>query len=533
MPSIRCWVGASIKSVLAAVLFTSITVHAEDGRKEGDRPIVKLQSGRIQGFIENEAAKFLGVPYAKPPVGALRWAEPVAMDPWEGVRDATREGNICPQSNELGTDSLFKADEDCLYLNIFAPRRGRGHPVLLWLHGGGAVGHGNGLDGSALAREQGIVVVAMNFRIGALGRLIHPALNGGGATALYELRDQQFALQWIRDNIASFGGDANNVTLAGHSAGGADVHTHLISPLAKGLFHRAIFESGTSAYFNRLTSLSDAEERGRSFAVAAGCPDQTASCLRKLPVSTILKAQGSFAGSCCFTLPINDGHIVSSTVHDAVRSGQFNRVPILDVTTRDEYRWFAALSEIKTGHVMTAQEYPASIQAAFGADAPAVLAAYPLGDFDSPGGALGTARGDYIHSCQARSFDVDASKFVPVYAVEFSDRNSPQDMLPPVSFPYLASHGHDLGYLFPGSKRRAALPPMPLNADQEVLARRMRQLWGHFITTGSLPPEMPRVTKNQIAVVSLDIPEIRVVDDFRVAHKCDLWDSLRKWSAVQ
>ncbi|WP_129782402.1 carboxylesterase/lipase family protein [Peristeroidobacter soli] len=501
-----------------------------DARSKHQR-VVRTQAGYIKGFVENGAEQFLGVPYAKPPVGELRWANPVALEPWPEVRDATAYASPCPQQKTLGNFSMPSVNEDCLYLNVYVPRRGRKHPVMVWLHGGGSVGHGNGYDGSVLAREQGVLVVTLNHRIGALGDLVHPAFDNGGATTLYELRDQQFALKWIKDNIAVFGGDPDNVTLFGESIGGASIQLHMVSPTAKGLFHKAIFQSGPSRYYHPLVPLAEAEARAKVFATAVGCTDQSAECLRNVPVSAILEAQGSYGGACCATFPVDDGHVLTSTVYEAIRSGQFNRVPFLDVTNRDEHRWFLALTEVSTSHSIAADEYPARLQAAFGADAAIVQAAYPLSQFDSPSGALAAAQGDRGYPCQVRNFDVDASKYVRVYAAEFNDPTSAEAVLPAVSFPYLSAHTHEIPYIFPGWKGAASDPLPPLNRQQQKLARQMRELWATFAETGELR-DYPALTKSREAVISLEIPRLRVITDFSETHRCQLWNSIRNWTPV-
>jgi para-nitrobenzyl esterase len=530
---------ASLGVLYALIAFQILSAEAI----AEDHTVVKTQAGFVKGFVaDQDVLEFLGIPYAKPPVGELRWTNPQLPDPWNGVRDATQYGKFCAQNQTLGDFAAPSTDEDCLYLNVFAPMNGQRRPVMFWIHGGGSVGQSNGYDSSALVREQHVVVVTINFRIGALGALVHPALDGDGATTLYTLRDQQFALKWVRDNIENFGGDPNNVTIFGESIGGVDIQLHMISPTAKGLFHKAIFESGPSRYFNRLVPLSEAEARGEAYATAVGCPDQTAACLRNLPVSTLL-AHGSGSVSEL----VNDGHVLASSVFDAIRSGQFNRVPMLDVTNRDEYRWFVAFTEITTGHVLTAAEYPSQLIAQFGADAPAVQAAYPLSDFDSPSGALAAAEGDHNYPCQVRSFDVDASKYVRVYAAEFNDPNSPENVLPPVSFPYLAAHTHEIQYIFPGWKGASPNPATPLNPQQEDLAKDMRRLWGAFADKGVVPsnrgegydpradenvPDLPHLTKDKELVISLEIPQIRVITDFNQVHRCDLWNSIRNWTPV-
>jgi para-nitrobenzyl esterase len=208
-------------------------------------------------------------------------------------------------------------------------------------------------------------------------------------------------------------------------------------------------------------------------------------------------------------------------------------VPFLDVTNRDEYRWFVAFTEITTGHVLTPADYPSALVASFGAaNAPAIAAAYPLSEFDSPSGALAAAQGDRGYPCQVRSFDVDASKYVPVYAAEFNDPNSPENVFPPVSFPYLAAHTHEIPYIFPGWKGASPNPAKPLTQQQENLAKDIRRLWGTFAEKGVLPSNLPHLTKDQSLVISLEIPQIRVITNFNEVHKCALWNSIRQWTPI-
>lgn len=497
-----------------------------------DRTIVETKSGAVRGLLENDTRRFLGIPYAKPPVGELRWANPVSPDAWTGIREATAFGKVCAQIKELGDFADASTDEDCLHLNVYAPENAQGRPVLFWIHGGATTGRSNDYDGSALAREQGIVVVTINYRFGALGALVHPALDGGGATTHYALRDQQLAMQWVKDNIAAFGGDPDNVTISGESTGATDVLFHIISPAAKGLFHRAILHS-PARYFSPLVSLADAEAKGRAFAQAAGCSDQTAECLRKLPIEKILAAQGSFGETCCATLPVDDGHILTSTIKDAIRSGKFNQVPILALTTHDEDRWFQAFfGEANDGPVIQPAEYSAQLAATYGENAKAIEEAYPLKDFDSAGGALAAVSGDYKAICQPRSFNIDASKYVPVFAVEFNDPNSP-GILPAVSFPLLASHTHEMQYIFPGWKGVYQGEVKAFTPEQERLAKEMRRIWATFAEKGTLASEFPPVTRESDPVISLEPSGIRVLHDFAKSHKCELWDSIQNWKPVE
>jgi len=240
-------------------------------------PRVVTRQGSIEGVTVKGVEEFLGVPYAAPPVGELRWRPPVAAPAWAGVRQATRFGPACAQVTTLGVFAgPATANEDCLTLNVFAPEGLAGEraspakaPVIVWIHGGGNVdGASSDYDASRLASLGKAVVVTINYRLGLFGWLAHPALDAEGHPfGNYGLLDQQLALRWVRDNISAFGGDPSNVTLGGQSAGSVDAEAQVASPLATGLFQRAIFQSIVADG----QPLASAEKQGSAFAEAAGC----------------------------------------------------------------------------------------------------------------------------------------------------------------------------------------------------------------------------------------------------------------------
>src|SRR5262249_34201373 len=241
--------------------------------------------------------------YAEPPVLKLRWRPPEPRARWQGILDASHFGLRCPQPPLADNTG---ASEDCLFLNIYLPRTpapgqdlGKNRPVMVWIHGGpNAIGAGDLYDPTPLVETGGVIVVTLNYRLGPLGFLAHPALDTEGHPAAnYGIMDQQLALRWIQTNISGFGGNPNNVTIIGESAGGLDVLTHLASPVSAGLFQRAIVQSG--AYQLNPPSLSASEARGSPFASAVGCStqdtDRPADCLRSLSVADILaKATNSY-----------------------------------------------------------------------------------------------------------------------------------------------------------------------------------------------------------------------------------------------
>src|ERR1700677_3303940 len=295
------------------------------GQPAAGGPVVVTANGAVRGTSSGPVNEFLGIPYAAPPVGALRWRPPQPAASWPGVRAATAFAPHCPQlASPFGQAST---SEDCLFLNVFTPSHGQAgarSPVMVWIHGGALVtGESNDYDPAKLV-EDGVTVVTINYRLGALGFLADPALaDANGQSGDYGLMDQQAALRWVQRNIASFGGDPRNVTIFGESAGGLSTLSPVASPQAKGLFQKAIAESA-----------------GEAFAAQAGCATQTAACLRSLPVSTIL-ANEDAAG---YTPNINS-EVLPQSLKTAFATGEFNRVPIINGTNHEEWRLFVALSE--------------------------------------------------------------------------------------------------------------------------------------------------------------------------------------------
>ena len=242
------------------------------------------EGGAIRGVAVQGGHAFRGLPYAAPPVGELRWKAPQPAVPWAGVRDGSQFGPSGPQPRVPLTNVGGELSEDSLYLNVNTPGvTGKGRPVLVWFHGGGNVlGAGRDYDPAKLAAK-GTVVVTVNYRLGALGFLAHPALAEypGGPSGNYGLMDQQAALRWVQRNIDRFGGDHRNVTIAGQSSGGLSVLVHMTSPGSRGLFHKAILQSGSFAL--RQQSHQAAEAFGQQFAGQLGVTEQTAEQLRRHP----------------------------------------------------------------------------------------------------------------------------------------------------------------------------------------------------------------------------------------------------------
>ena len=292
----------------------------------------KVESGVLAGTEENGVAVFRNVPFAAPPTGPLRWAPPAPPPAWTGERDATKAGPSCPQvMNATGAPNFGGANgpmsEDCLQLNVFAPAGAKKAPVMVWLHGGyHTMGAGWVYDGTHFARD-GVILVAINYRLGPLGYFAHPALTKaakpGEPVGNYGLMDQVAALAWVKRNIAAFGGDPSNVTVFGESAGGMSTLAILATPSAKGLYQKAIVESGLG-WFPPVT-LAQVEATGAADASKLGLAgaEATADQLRAVPADDLIaRLPGTYA-------PFPDGKLLPETPSQAFANGHANDVPLI------------------------------------------------------------------------------------------------------------------------------------------------------------------------------------------------------------
>lgn len=305
-------------------------------------PVVDTASGRVAGTQSQEIAVFRGVPYAAPPVGALRWRAPQPTALWPDTRDATKAGNACPQKRGLsleGGGDPGTLNEDCLNLNVFTPRAERTArlPVMVWLHGGALIFGAGGLplyDGAALAR-QGVVVVTVNYRLGPLGFFVHPAIEreAPGGAVNFGLLDQIAALQWVRRNIAAFGGDPGNVTIFGQSAGAQSVLVLMSSPLSRELMQRAVMQS---AYGMPARPREKARETGVRVANALGLPGAEASAaqLRSVPAERVAALEGNDL-SLAPSFIVGDPVVPIAPI-EVFRAGKQARIPLIIGSNSDE-----------------------------------------------------------------------------------------------------------------------------------------------------------------------------------------------------
>ncbi len=503
---------------------------------QGD-PVVSTESGMIRGIDTGRAQQFLGIPYAAPPVGALRWRPPAPVAAWPDIREATTLPVACaqlPSTNGPGSDA-----EDCLYLSVYRPATARAAsrlPVLLWIHGGGAVnGSGNQQDASALAADTGTIVVVINYRLNVFGFLALASLStdASDSSGNLGLLDQQATMVWVQHNISAFGGNPANVTIAGESAGGAAVCYHLASPTAAGLFHRAIIQSGafvvpagvgtllggSSTTPCGAASRAQAEQTGDKFAASLGCtdPGSQATCLRSKSAADLLAVSSSFTAQ-----PNTSGAVLPEDVLTAIQAGRWNRVPVIIGTTHDELQFAATAAP--GGFPMSPAIYPGAVSFIFGSTkAKQILAEYPASNYSDPGYAFGALLTDAALSCPTDSVRRLLSGLTATYGYEFDDPNAPPGVQN--GMPSGAYHSSDVHYLFDYTPFQG-----PTTAAQQALGSQMQRYWSAFAAQGRPlskgDPAWPAFDPQNSQVMSLRPGGSALIDDFAEFHHCDFWDSL-------
>ncbi|MFI6472752.1 carboxylesterase/lipase family protein [Streptomyces sp. NPDC050516] len=488
------------------------------------RPVVTTGHGRLAGQLHDGAEAFLGIPYAAPPVGNLRFRPPRQPARWSGTRDATRQAPACTQFSPFGLRDPQDTSEDCLYLDVYRPRNtppGARLPVLFWMHGGAySQGTGTQFGGRTTADSTGSIVVSINYRLGQLGYLAVPELTrdnmlGSGS---YGLMDQIAALGWTRDNIRAFGGDPADVTIWGQSAGSASVCAMLASPHATGLFSHAILQSGPCSLIPAPGAARKADD-DRAYAAGAGCPDAAtrAACLRALSPAELVAAartrptQGPAFG---------DG-LLPAQPSEAISAGTWNKVPVVIGSTRSESRFFVALTQPH----LTAQEYTEQVTATYGQAAPQVLARYPLSAYPSPYEAMSALLTDSTFACQTYVTARTLSAQVPTYVYEFDDPDSPTLYGAQVPGLDMANgHSADLAYL-----HDFTMADRPLTPAQAAFGDRMKLRWGAFARTGN--PNVPGGTRWPTAgphhtVLVLNPRNTHPSTAFAADHQCAFWAGL-------
>lgn len=444
-----------------------------------DASRVAAPAGEVRGAASEGIHVFRGIPYARPPVGDLRWRPPVSLPRWSGVREATAYGAACPQPASPFANHAA-VSEDCLFLNIWSPDPARKAPVLVWIHGGSLVSGAASeaiYDGAQFA-ERGVVVVSINYRLGALGWLAHPGLSAESpdhVSGNYGLMDQIEALRWIRRNIGAFGGDPDNVTIAGESAGALSVLYLMAAPEARGLFHRAIAQS---AYMITQPALRDgsyadwldAETLGVSLAGALGAADATA--LRAMDARTIIEGT---ARTAWFPLGNVDGRLLPRQLVETFDRGEQAPVPVLAGYNEGEIRSLRFLLPPAPADV---NAYTAEIRARYGDLADAFLARYPAEAMSES--MLATTR-DALYGWTAERLAVRQTALgAPAFLYYFDHGYPSAD-----EGGFRAFHAAEIPFVFGTTDATPRYwPPVPQDVREKRLSDAMLSYWATFARDG-------------------------------------------------
>ena len=534
---------------------------------------MSIADGQLQGHVDRSAYAFLGIPYAAPPVGALRWKEPQPPAPWTGVRDASQFGNRCPQNASSTNMTPASTTEDCLYLNVWTPNPAASKlPVMVWIHGGGnfggsasdtlplIVGGPNAADGGyfydgASLAGNGTVVVSLNYRLGIFGFFPHPGLVAEGSKAGNQaLWDQRFAMQWVQANIAKFGGDPQNVTLFGESAGAYNVCLHVASAPAPPLFVRAISESGGCT--TRQPTLAEAQPLALGVAAEVGCagtatgndgggsPDGGAgaeagdsdasaadaaastgdasaadslACLRGLTTAALLATheEDTSSGLAEIFSAVVDGDFLTDQPRTLFENGSTAKTPYLLGSNNDE----AMLFELGATPVTDQAGLTAAIAQNYG-DAGATLSAlYPLSEFDAgyPNpfqAALTRMKSDQMLICNTYdSAQLSAAQGAPAYTYNFD--------ISAATF-LGACHGSELPYVFGTGTQLTA------GSQQAAASALMQRYWTRFASkgdpTGGSDPAWPTFSASSNQRMQFTLQGPSVVSNFH-ATECAYWIS--------
>ena len=532
--------------------------------------VVRTAGGEVKAIDRAGMRSYFAIPFAAPPVGERRWTAPAPAQPWTTMLAATKSAAPCLQTS-ASPFRLAGDSEDCLYLDVHAPTGLGPFPVMVNLHGGAFNTGGTSVyaDPSPLVNK-GVIVVNVAYRLGAMGFLAHPSLASEGAAGNYGIMDQQAALKWVQENIVQFAGDKNNVTVFGESAGGFSVMTHLASPGSKGLFNKAMIQSGNYGNDRQLsaaqmgavssavadTAINAAKAAGVT-GIACNAGAVTAACLRSLP-DPVIRTYLATAISTALPImvPSVDGKVLTKSVKATFAAGENIKVPVVNGTNENEYALYIAINEAgrraaatppnvdpaNTSFSLPAAGYAptiAGLTAGTGIDVNAVIANfYPLTNYGSnpaiqPSLAAASLATDLGFSCPAlRTSQRIATQGAPIFMYEFRDQSAPPSVGVAngnyyLSFPQGAAHSYDLQYLY-------NLGDLG-NAERRELQTAMTRYWSNFAksgnpnTGGEVPANWPAFT-GPSTVLGLDVASgggVKTLTTFDADHKCtSAWNSV-------
>jgi len=527
-------------SAAAALL---LAVAAPTARCDGGAPVgltVAIEGGEIRGISvggEGGVAAFLGIPFAAPPTGALRFRPPEPVEPWEGVRECVRFGPSCPQpvsAMSAAGGGAGEQSEDCLHLNVWtaAKRDDERRPVMVWIHGGAfflGSASGTSYDGANLARR-GVVVVTVNYRLGPFGFLAHPELSKEsphGASGNWGLLDQIAALRWVKSNVARLGGDPGNVTIFGESAGAMSVSCLLVSPLARGLFHRAIAQSGAAIWMARRLREPGLQEESAEAAGVRVVQDLVGEAKDPIAAARAKSAQELLAaarpalrlaggGDGNSYGPVTDGWVLPDDPWLLFDEGRVNRVPLLIGTNADEGTLF-----VLQAPPVSSEEFEAEVRGLFGAAAGRLLDCYTLERHGDPRRARAAMLGDstFVAPTRAQVRAVSQSG-APCFLYHFTRVSGAGPARELGAF-----HAAEIGYVF-GRLESGILSRF--DATDRRLSATMMDYWVQFARTGD--PNRPGLPRWPAYVEEEDV-HLELGDEVKPgawlrAEECDLWDEV-------
>ena len=523
-----------LQSVIA-VIGIFLIYSAAHARARDHAPRVRIDSGELEGVDRGDVVVFLGIPYAIPPLGALRWRAPMPVLPWHDVRAAQTPEPACPQ---LDTQQQVTGDEDCLKLSVTVPKRGtRSKPVMVFLHGGGFVGDSaSALDATRLASQGDVIVVTLEFRLGVFGFM---APSAGPEAGSYGLLDQRAALRWVQRNIRAFGGDPENVTLFGESGGAVAVCAQLVSPGSNGLFGKAIMQSGscgTTLLANAggpntqaLPFFRAGEQIHRDSLMAArdlGCEGdevQLADCLRDQPVATLLSLTSRFASAAV------GGEVLPEHPVTALDAGHFQARSVLGGIVDNEAGLIADVFLVKS-QVIDDANLDALLSMGFGAAKDEVAAEYPRSRYETAAELWAAAYTDAMFACPQARANAALQKHGSVFGYELADATIPHDIPALPNAPGGTWHADDLTYLFdqPGRPVDFDGNVIALTEVQRSVASDMVAAWTSFARDGR--PSVrgngwPDWSSRRVRVITAE-PDSHETVDLADEHHCAFWQGI-------
>lgn len=497
---------------------------------------VSAPAGNFIGKEFPEMVQYRGIPYAKAPVGELRWKTPQKIGYLENYQ-ATEFGEKCAQPLSLFTTDKTQivGDEDCLFLNLYKPKTDRTDlPVMVWIHGGGHItGFGDQFDTSALTANKNVITVTFNYRLGPLGYLSHPAL--GKESGNFGLLDQQMVMQWVKDNAEAFGGNPDNITLFGESAGGMSTGMHILTPSSKGLFNKAIIQSGPFFSQFNIASRAKADKHGETYVKHLGCDnlqgDELMSCLRDIPVEQAVLTSGleNKVSVASEWSPVYGTPIVPKGAREALQSGEFNQVPVINGSNLNEGNLFAHYM-LLGGQLTSFDDVEKILSFQYGEkQAKRVQASYPSDEYKTPGAMYADIMTDIMFACPSYTTSKNLAKYVDVYTYEFSDKNAPIIHKPhPDLDGFGAYHASDIVYVLQTDFDLAA--PESLNTMQKALSDQIQTYWANFAKNDTPNAEgnvsWKKGDKQNLNVLSLTPEKMNYTEDFAQRHRCDIWEPL-------